>query len=104
MTSGIGVDAHKQVVLILSYFNRCIQIATLEITIKKQLVTSFDCRIHSFEQANTVFRFEIGMEFSEVCSHVSEIIRYDCFVLKAVLVIHLLLKLETTGIPVAFVI
>lgn len=49
MTSGIGVDAHKQVVLILSYFNRCIQIATLEITIKKQLVTSFDCRIHSFE-------------------------------------------------------
>lgn len=69
MAAGIGVYAKVEVVLVLSHLYHCIQVTALEVALKSQLLLRTKSRIHPSEDAG-VFRFEVGVEFTEVRCHV----------------------------------
>lgn len=72
MTSCIRVNSHKDIILMMTYFDCSIKISTLETSIKDGTISIFKRWIHSLERA-TMFRFEVRVKFSEVGSKVWEI-------------------------------
>ena len=100
MSPSVRVYSTKKVVLIFSRLNHCIKIAALKIAIKQEFAFDFKSRVHTSEDAGRGLTFEMTVEFAEIGCHVRVVCAGRGIVLKRVLSLHLLVKLETATVPI----
>lgn len=101
VTSRICIDSHKKIILVLSHLDGGIQIAAFELTIKNELIASFDGGVHALEESSWTFRFKIGVEFTKISGHVREAAWNNGLVLESIFVFDLLLDFEAAGVASA---
>jgi hypothetical protein len=85
--SSIAVYPHKEIVLIWTYFDNCIEVTTLKVAVKSGLFVMPKRRIHTNKQS-IMFRFEMSVEFPEVGCEYGELRSKGLFVLVKVLSLH----------------
>ena len=100
MASCVRIYSEVEVVLAISDLYHCIQVAALEITFKGQLFSRAQRRIHPSEDTG-VLRFEVGMELTEVGSHVRVACICASFVFEGIRARHFQVHSKTTAEPLA---
>jgi glucose/arabinose dehydrogenase len=96
VASGVAVDAHEQIVLVLAHPDDGVEVSAFEVAVEVEFGAWLDGRVHASEDASGL-GFEIGMKFPEVWSHVLVVGAHGSFVLEGVLSLHFLVHLEAAG-------
>ena len=97
VSSCVWIHSHKNIVLILVYFDGGVKVSTLKRCIESDWLLIFKSRVHPLKKTR-VFGSEMFIKFTEIGCQVREVCIDDWLVLILVIFIDLLMHFETAHI------